>query len=257
MMVQSVRADNRGWIQSPGYDLALLGLSPLLGIAICGIAWAVPAVVLSGASLFLLGMPHYLSTYTFYMDDSNLSYYRTRKAAFFLGPVLVVGFLTLALALHFYFLVAVVVDTWNVFHVSRQSSGILSIYRHLGAGNNPSERLPANLGLLAVSGGFYAMHIAKQPSFAHYFRYVPFDAAPFLGPVLLAAGGFALAALVLRMRRRPTRVAASEWIFLACSAALFLPYILLDSRSTATSAMLSGHYLQYMGLIWLLHHRKY
>ena len=98
MMSVPASAENRGWIQSPRYDLGLLALSPLLGIAVCGIAWAVPAVVLSGASLFVLGMPHYLSTYTFYMDDSNLSYYRTRKVAFFLGPVLIVGFLTLALA---------------------------------------------------------------------------------------------------------------------------------------------------------------
>lgn len=257
MMFESVRADNRGWIQSPRYDLALLALSPLLGIAVCGIAFAVPAVVLSGASLFLLGMPHYLSTYTFYMDDSNLSYYRTRKAAFFLGPVLVVGFLSLALALHFFFLVAVVVDTWNVFHVSRQSNGILSIYRHLGGGNNQSERLPANLALITISGGLYAVHIAKQPSFAYYFRYLPFDVAPYLGPVLLGVGGIALVRLVLRMRRRQTRVAVSEWIFLAASAVLFLPYVLLESRGTATSAMLSGHYVQYMGLLWLLHHRKY
>lgn len=257
MKPEPANAQNRGWIQSPRYDLALLALSPLLGIAVCGIAWAVPAVVLGGASLFLLGMPHYLSTYTFYMDDSNLAYYRTRKVAFFLGPVLVVGFLTLALALHFYLLVAVVVDTWNVFHVSRQSNGILSVYRHLGGGDNQSERLPANVALLAVSGGLYAVHIAKQPSFAHYFRYVPFDVAPYLGPVLLVVGGSALAVLLVRMKRRQTPVARSELVFLGASLVLFAPYVILDTRSTATSAMLSGHYLQYMGLLWLLHHRKH
>lgn len=257
MMPVPASAENRGWIQSPRYDLALLALSPLLGIAVCGIAWAVPAVVLSGASLFLLGMPHYLSTYTFYMDDSNLSYYRTRKVAFFLGPVLVVGFLTLALALHFYFLVAVVVDTWNVFHVSRQSNGILSVYRHLGGGNNELERMPANLALLSVSGGLYAVHIAKQPSFAFYFHYLHFDVASYLGPVLLGVGGGALVVLLVRMRRRQTPVSRSELVFLGASLALFAPYVILDARSTATSAMLSGHYVQYMGLLWLLHHRKY
>ena len=257
MTVESLQADNRGWIQSPRYDLALLALSPLLGIAVCGIAFAVPAVVLSGASLFLLGMPHYLSTYTFFMDDSNLSYYRTRKAAFFLGPVLVVGFLTLALAMHFYLLVAIVVDSWNVFHVSRQSNGILSVYRHLGGGNNRLERLPANVGLVTVSGGLYAVHIAKQQSFAHYFKYLPVDVAPYVGPALLSVGVVAIGILVLRMQRRGARVALSEWVFLGSSLALFLPYVLLESRSTATSAMLSGHYVQYMGLLWLMHHRKY
>jgi len=257
MTLVSLHSDNRGWIQSPRYDLALLALSPLLGIAVCGIAFVVPAIVLSGVSLFLLGMPHYLSTYTFFMDDSNLAYYRTRKAAFFLGPVLVVGFLTAALALHFYFLVAVVVDSWNVFHVSRQSNGILGVYRHLGGGDNRAERRPANVALVTASAGLYAVHIAKQPSFAHYFKYVPFDVARYLGPTLLTVSAVALAILVVRMLRRSTRIAVSEWIFLGASLALFLPYVLLESRSTATSAMLSGHYVQYMGLLWLMHHRKY
>jgi hypothetical protein len=257
MMREVAASDNRGWIQSPRYDLALLALSPLLGIAISGVAWAIPGEVLGGTSLFLLGMPHYLSTYTFYMDDTNLRYYRTRKLAFFLGPVLVVGFLTLALVLHYYFLVAVVVDTWNVFHVSRQSNGILSVYRHLGAGNNLLERLPANVALLSISGGLYAVHIAKQPSFVYYFRYLPFDIAPFIGPLLLGVGAVALAILVVRMLRRPAGVGPAEWIFLGTSAALFLPYVLLDTRSSASSAMLSGHYVQYMGLLWLLHHRRY
>ncbi len=250
-------ASPRGWIESPRYDLGLLALTPLLGLVICGFANAIDPFVLSGASLFVLGMPHYLSTYTFYMDDANRSYYRTRAAAFYVGPFLVVGFLTLALYNHFYFLVAVVVDGWNVFHVSRQSGGILSIYRHLGAGDNRAEKLPANLALLCAAGGLYALHIDKQPSFVHYFGFLPWPVAPWLGPALLGAAALSLVVLLVRMARRKARVAASEAVFLASSLVLFGPYVLLESRSTATSAMLAGHYVQYLGLIWLLNHRKY
>ena len=247
----------KGWIQSPRYDLSLLALSPLLGLVVCGFAGWIDPYVLSGASLFVLGMPHYLSTYTFAMGDANRAYYRTRRIAFFLGPVLVVVFLTAALRLHFYLLVAVVVDAWNVFHVSRQSSGILSVYRHIGGGDNRSEKWPAALALLAAGAGLYSVHIAKQPSFTYYFGFLPFAVTPWLGPVLLGASVAALAVLLVRMARRKTRVAASEWVFLGSSLVLFGPYVLLDSRSTATSAMLAGHYVQYLGLIWLLNHRKY
>ncbi len=247
----------RAWIESSRYDLGLLALSPLLGVAICAFAGRIDPILLSGASLFVLGMPHYLSTYTFYFDDTNRAYYRTRRLAFYAGPFLVVALLTVALKLHFYLLVALVVNTWNVFHVSRQSSGILSIYRHLGGGNNRLEKLPANLALLCASAGLYAIRIDKDPSFVHYFRFLPFPVAPFLGPALLALSALALVLLLVSMLRRPGGVAASEWVFLGSSLLLFAPYVLVESRGTATSAMLAGHYVQYLGLIWLLNHRKY
>src|SRR5262249_3775676 len=71
--------------------------------------------------------------------------------------------------------------------------------------------LPANVALVTASAGLYAVHIAKQPSFAHYFKSVPFDVAPFLGPALLAVSAVALGILVARMLRRRSRVAVSEW----------------------------------------------
>ncbi|MGH9458184.1 MAG: hypothetical protein ACRD2J_11165, partial [Thermoanaerobaculia bacterium] len=77
------------WIASPHYDLPLLSLAPFLGIVVCALAFAVDSVVLSAVSLFALGMPHYLSTYTFFLGDENMQYYRTRKIAFFVGPILI------------------------------------------------------------------------------------------------------------------------------------------------------------------------
>jgi hypothetical protein len=248
---------NAGWIESRRYDLGLLALPPLLGLLICTFAGSVDAYVISGASLFLLGMPHYLSTYGFYLDDKNLAYARTRKLAFFVGPVVVIGFLTASLALHLYLLVALWVDAWNVFHVSRQSVGILGIYRHLNGGDNRVEKLPANVALVALAAGMYSVTIVKQPSFMYYLKFLPFAVAPYLGPVLLTIGGIALAILLTRMLRRGARLFSPEMIFLVGSIVLFSPYLLISSRSTASSAMLTGHYVQYLGILWLLNHRKY
>lgn len=247
-----------GWIESPKYDLGLLSLIPLLGILVCGVAWTgVDPLMIGAVSLFLLGMPHYLSTYAFYMDDKTLDYAKTRKFAFFAGPVLIVLLLTVALKLKFYLLVAIWVDAWNVFHVSRQSNGILSIYRHLNGGNNLLERIPANLALVCISGGLYSLKIDKQQSFSHYFSMLPWNIMPYVGPALLLVGFAAVILLVVRMSRRSQSIFTSEMLFLGTSALLFAPYALLDSRSTATSAMLSGHYIQYMSILWLLNHRKY
>lgn len=248
----------RGWIESRPYDLGLLSLSPLLGIVICGayLAFGIPALAISATSLFVLGMPHYFSTYAFLFDDANARYYATRKAAFYLGPFVIMAFLTGSLLLRFYWLVAVVVDVWNVFHVSRQSAGILSIYRHLGGGDNRREKVPANFAIIGTSAGLYALFLAEQPSFHHYLaRFPRFERL--LGPALLAVALFALFVLAWRMGRRAAGAAWPEVLFLVSSLLLFLPYILIDSRSTASSAMLAGHYVQYLGLLWLLNHRKY
>lgn len=248
----------RGWIESRGYDLGLLSLSPLLGIVICGayVAFRIPALVVGTASLFVLGLPHYFSTYAFLFDDANARYYRTRKASFYLGPFVVLAFLTGSLWLHFYWLVAVVVDIWNVFHVSRQSAGILSIYRHLGGGDNRREKVPANLAIIGTSAGLYALFLADQPSFHNYLASFPV-LERVLGPVLLSVGLGALLVLAWSMGRRDGGAAWPEVVFLVSSLLLFLPYVLIDSRSTASSAMLAGHYVQYLGILWLLNHRKY
>ncbi len=101
------------------------------------------------------------------------------------------------------------------------------------------------------------MGIARQPSFAHYLSMLPWNIMPYLGPVLLGAGALALLVLMVRMGRRATKLLSPETLFLFTSAMLFLPYVLMEKRSTATSAMLAGHYIQYMGILWLLNHRKY
>lgn len=246
-----------GWIEAPKYDLWLLALPPLLGIIVCSFASAVDPFLIAGVSLFLLGMPHYLSTYAFYLDDKNMAYARTRKFAFFAGPILIVLLLTLGLKLKFYLLIAIWVDAWNVFHVSRQSCGILSIYRHLNGGDNRLEKLPANLALICTSAGLYSMSIDRQQSFSHYLAKLPWDVMPYVGPVLLAAGFAGLLLLLWRMARRGASVFSPEVLFLVTSLLLFAPYALIKSRTTASSAMLSGHYIQYMGILWLLNHRKY
>jgi hypothetical protein len=247
----------RGWIESPRYDLPLLSLSPLLGLLICAAyGLGLSPIAISGVSLFGLGMPHYFSTYAFLFDDTNAAYYRTRRVAFFAGPFVIMAGLTLSLLLHFYWFVAVVVDVWNVFHVSRQSAGILSIYRHLAGGDNRVEKLPANVAIIGSSAGLYGLFAVDQPSFHVYLGPYPL-VERWLGPVLLAAGFVGLTLLAWRMGRRKAGGSVPEVVFLGSSLLLFLPYVLVESRSTASSAMLAGHYVQYMSLLWLLNNRKY
>jgi hypothetical protein len=262
MPAATAATDDRRWIESPRFDLSLLALSPLFGllIALAAVLLTEERLVKAGfieTMFFLLGMPHYLSTYSFLLGDQNVAYYRTRKLAFYVAPVLIVGLLTASLALHLYILVTLVVDSWNVFHVSRQSMGILSIYRHRGQGSNVSEKVVANTALFCICAGLYCIRIGQQDSFAHYFQMLPWNPGPYLMPVLLSIGVVALLVLIARMRQRESGIGAPELVFLLSSCLLFAPYIFIHFRPLASTAMLSGHYVQYLGILWLLNHRKY
>lgn len=250
-------SDRQGWIESPAYDLGLLILPLLSGPVFCALALRAPAYqeALVASIIFVLGMPHYLSSYTFYLDDANRTYYRTRAAAFYLGPVIIVLLLAVCQLFRVAWLVGGVVIAWNAYHVARQSNGILAIYRHLGSGDHVGERRSANLALLGLNTGVVALALAR-----HSAADAPFAAPGVLlggASALLAMGAGMLGVLIRRMATRALRPAPVEWIFLGASVLLFSPYLLVADLTLATQAMLAGHFVQYLGLIWLLNRRKY
>src|SRR5215470_12536412 len=135
----------RGWIESPFYDLSLFTLSPLAGLLVIalerGMRLGHPVGVLA---IYFVGIPHYLSTFTFYLGDQNRSHYRARWAAFFLGPLIIFASVFALRILDVKGVVQSVIFTWNIYHVSLQSAGILSIYRRLNAGQQ-KEKVWAHL----------------------------------------------------------------------------------------------------------------
>jgi hypothetical protein len=122
--------ENRGWIESPFYDVALFALSPLTGLLLILVdqlsRWGHAAGELA---IYFVGIPHYLSSFTFYLGDQNREYYRLRWAAFFLGPLVIFASVLGLRALPVQGVVQSAIFVWNVYHVSLQSAGVLSIYR--------------------------------------------------------------------------------------------------------------------------------
>jgi hypothetical protein len=252
-------AARSAWIASARYDLPLIALAPLFGLVICGVARALgEATLLSHGvvegNFFFLGMPHYLSTYSFFMGDENLAHFKQRKLAFFLGPILILAGMLAAFVAHLGFFIASLVVVWNTYHVSRQSSGILSVYRHRSGGDNAKEKWPALIALVGSAFGLFLLGIDQQ-SIAQLFHGRLLPIAHVLTPIVLAVSVLGAIRLAMLMARR--RATAAEWTFFVSSLLLFTPYLLLKSAVLATTALLSGHYVQYMGLLWLINRRKY
>src|SRR6516164_11763458 len=87
---QAGRGKAPGWIQSPKFDLALFTLSPLAGLLVVLPALLSPKGIHAWiAATYLIAIPHYVSSFCFYMGDENLAYYRTRRLTFFFGPLLI------------------------------------------------------------------------------------------------------------------------------------------------------------------------
>ena len=246
----------RGWIQSPLFDLSLFTLSPLAGLFVILPALASPkGLHVFIAAIYLIAIPHYVSSFSFYLGDENLAYYRTRRLTFFAGPALI--FITV-MTLRLTKMDAAVQSTlyvWNVFHVSMQSAGILSLYRRLNGGLLSESRF-ARATILGVNGSLAFLHIDRfPPIYQNLLRmHVP------IWTIRVAFLSVAVVGMVFylnSLRRRAKPIRAPELTFLVSSLLLFHPYLWVRDLDLATFGMLIGHFLQYLGIVWLLNRRKY
>lgn len=247
------------WIESPLYDSLLFAAAPLLGGVYLIAYLRAPQLKIIPGVFFTVGMAHYLSTFSFYLGDDNRAHYRSHTVAFFLGPV---ALLIAAGLMRFGPLLPVlltVIYLWNVWHVSLQNCGILSVYRHLNGGPRDEKRF-ANSLILSIAAACVAAQIKTfGPLDEVLVRFSPKLPSILFGATLVAV----VAAAVIYIRRIFHRSSAGlplrgpEAIFLASSIALFHPFLWAANASDATNGVLFGHFIQYLALVWLLHRRKY
>jgi hypothetical protein len=250
---------DRGWIESPAYDLALLVLSPAAGLLFALLNQTTHLGRLAGLLLlYFVGIPHYLSTFTFYLGDQNRDHFRLRWTAFFLGPLIIFSSVLglQALGVKGVGVVAAVIFTWNIYHVSLQSAGILSLYRRLNGGDQREKRW-ANLTILSVNSAMSFWFVNYFPP-VHNLLVLVHPSAPMilryacLATALVAGIGYAY-----QLLRRPGPVRGPEQVFLVSSLLLFHPYLWMRDYHAAAVTMLTGHFIQYLGIVWLLNRRKY
>jgi hypothetical protein len=246
-----------GWIESRGFDLALFTLSPLSGLVVVLASAATPwGRYLAAAAVYFVAIPHYLSTFTFYLGDDTRAYYRQRWAAFFVGPIVCVAAVFTAIASGQAALFQATQFTWNIYHVALQSAGILGLYRWLNGGP-ASERRVSVVALGSTAAAMAFLHVDRYPPLQQTLAAVHTSLPALLFPAALAVAVPSVATLAYRIARRPRAIAAPEAAFLATSLLLFHPYLWVGDANLATLAMLMGHFVQYLAVVWLVHRRKY
>ncbi len=245
------------WIESAPFDLAFFGLSPLVVLPPVFLALYVDTRI--GIFFYLLSFPHYMSTLSFFFWDEYQARFRTRWLAFYGGPVLIAAAYFLLIYTGLPRIIRVVLFAWNVFHVARQSCGILSVYRHGAGVTDLSQKSVTNFAILSTSFWLAFWNIDSHDAFDPLRALSP-DWSSFLRAGL---GAVVLAALVrlglalLRRAREGQGIQLPEAIFLLTSLALFHPFLWMRSSNQATAVMLLPHYVQYLGIVWLLNRRRF
>lgn len=247
------------WIQSPGFDLAFFILSPLAGLAML-LAYPVGGPALAVAAATLIGGPHYLASYTFFFWEDAARYHRQRWVIHFAVPAGIVALVALIAIFEIPAIIMFVVYFWNAWHVSRQSCGILSIYRFRGGYTGELHKRIVNAAIISVSmcmalwnlewyGPLHELLSAPSPQFPRM-----------LWVASAVAASISLLALAWSLQER-YRIgkppSGAEWAFLATSLALFHPYLWVRDANLATVGMLLGHFIQYLAIVWLVNRRKF
>lgn len=245
------------WIESARFDLALFSLSPLVVLPLVLLALWVDTRI--GVFFFLLSFPHYMSTLSFFFWDEYQDRFRARWLAFYGGPVLIAAAYFLLIYTGLPRIVQVVLFAWNVYHVGRQSCGILSVYRNGAGVTDLSQKRVTNFAILSTSFWLALWNIDSHDAFDPL-RALRSDWSWWLRVGLGAVVLVALVRLGLALRRRARGgqgVQVPEALFLLTSLALFHPFLWMRSSNAATAVMLLPHYVQYLGIVWLLNRRRF
>jgi hypothetical protein len=155
--------------------------------------------------------------------------------------------------------IIVLIFFWNAYHVSRQSCGILSIYRHRAGVLDPRQKGINNAAIITTNMAMALSHTEWYPAL-HRFLSIPSPAAPLiLWQVVTIAAAVSLIRLgssFYRRHRAGNAPRPIELSFLLSSLFLFHPYLWVRDANLATLGMLFGHFIQYLGIVWLLNNRK-
>jgi hypothetical protein len=235
-------------------------LSPLAGLMLLFASSSGGDTLLALAAATLIGGPHYLATYSFYFWDDTAGYQRQRWIAYFVVPILIVAAVGAIAWLRMPIIIAVVIYFWNAYHVSRQSCGILSIYRHKAGVFDPRQKTVVNAAIISTNFAMAVFNLEWYPSLYKFLSTVSAWLPDLISRGALIVAGLALARLgvtLVQRYRQGVAVKGTELAFLVTSLLLFHPYLWVQDSNLATLGMLLGHFIQYLGIVWLLHSRKF
>ena len=251
------------WVVSKPFDLIFFLTPTLLSAGfLCAMTLFPQSVFFLTVFLWLaFAQSHFGSTWAVYFDRVNRDYYRQHKFTFYVMPVLL---FTGALVLGYYqpAILFFLVPVASFYHVTKQSIGILQLYRIRNKEFSLLERKVETLILFAWGLFFTGCGVTSIDLFNPYLKnFLPVVLA---GLALLFTAAAAGTAFILFHLYKRSENSIQKNIFLLVSILLYSPYLYtpgIINRTNlfeiATLTSLIPHYMQYVGLVWLINRNKY
>ncbi len=254
---------NSKWAVSRNFDLLFFVLPVLLGLFYFWLVAQIPAYALPITILvwMIFAQGHFGSTWFIYFDKKNQAHYSTKYITYYIIPAFIFA-VVLAIGVRDPVLLYVLIAIVSFYHVSKQSVGILQLYRVRNKEFNVTERYAEMAAIFAWGLTFASYGAMQLPMFADIFgsmlgiiRY---------GVYMLCVCAILLTVYILVCFIRRNENSLPKNLFLAVSVLLYLPYVYTPSLmlktnvfEIATLTSLIPHYMQYMGLVWLINKNKY
>ncbi len=250
------------WAIDKKFDLLFF-----IGPVLAGLVYFAAAVNFPEFSLILtlliwmvFAQGHFGSTWFIYADKKNRAYFSEHALVYFVIPALIFALVFLIGYAHFALLL-VLISVVSLYHVSRQSIGILAIYRGKNGERNAFDRKVEEMTIFAWSlffAGYGALHIP------HFMQFVVILPLAKLGVAVLFGCALVGTLLIVIAAFRRERNSLPKSTFLLVSCLTYLPYIYatplmerVQNFEIAGLIALVPHYMQYMGLVWLVDVNKY
>lgn len=219
-------------------------------------------------SYIVLAETHFASTWMIFLDPQNREYYSTSKWIYYYVPALIIAacmalsyFVSLKVTL---FLAAIM----SAVHVTRQSTGIVALYRGRSGDNDPQRRTLDNYAIYFASAAFLAVGFIR---FYLNAQVLPIPLQSPLGQLLVFSAQSALlvsagAAIYFVARcfqmewqryRQGNTISLSRNLVFIYSLLLYSPYLFATRMEHAVAMGVGIHYVQYLGIVWWLNRNKY
>ena len=261
-------------IRSPLYDLVFFicpfWFTGLYALAIHALPTYQPLIFL--LTYAFLAEAHFGSTWSFYLDAENRAFFRRSPLVFYWVPLaILIASLVLARFLGMATLLLLVAPL-SAFHITRQSIGVVGIYRtradDFSRVGRRLEEVSIYCGTVCFMGLAFARSLAERFAGSSFLegtsgRIIHSMVGP-LGWLAYAAaviGAVCAVAAIVRQALlyvdRGQPISLVRWIVFFYSVFLFAPYVVCARFDDAVAMGVGMHYLQYLGLVWMINRNKY
>lgn len=251
------------WVINKKFDLLFFIGSALLGIVYFFTLLFIPqyALLITAIVWVLFAQTHFGSTWFIYLDKKNREYFRQHPWIYYGFPLAIFA-AVLTLGFFNQVLLVVLISIVSLYHVTKQSTGVLQLYRVRNKEFAPEVRKTENAALFSWSLFFAGFGGLQLPDFQRVFGSLLPLARGFFWLLLLVSIALTVA-IIIQYRKRDIN-SFPKTLFLLNALLMYSPYvyaavILVDiyQMEIATLTSLITHYMQYMGLVWLINRNKY